>query len=169
MMVYCRDIPLARNNWFPRKKIIPLVFIEIHVKMGHLGQDITRTGDRFYWPKIKDGVKHFASKVCSCVKSTEPNIVPVAAMQSVSSSEPLELVGLDFLHLHTCSGGYLYFLVLTCLAQVYATTHKSTKTVVGRLYNDFVLRYGIHGKILNKQGKIFLKITRLYNSPNFVE
>ena len=48
MMVYCRDILLARNNWFPRKKIIPLVFIEIHVKMGHLGQDITLTKDRFY-------------------------------------------------------------------------------------------------------------------------
>lgn len=151
-MVCCRGILLASNNWFPRKKIHVK---EINVKMGHLGQDITLTRDRFYWPKIKDGTKHFALKVCNCVKSTEPNIVPVAIMQSISSSEPLELIGLDFLHLHTCSGGYLYFLVITCLVQVYAATHKSTKTVVGRLYNDFVLRYGIHGKILNKQGKKF--------------
>ena len=76
--------------------------------MGHLGRDPTLQliRDRFYWPKIKDDVKHFTSKVCSSVESTKPQIVPVSPVQSTSFSAPLELIGLDFLHLKSCTGGY---------------------------------------------------------------
>lgn len=101
--------------------------------MGHLGHDPTLQliRDRFYWPKIKDDVKHFASKVCSSVESTKPQIVPVAPVQSTSFSAPLELIELDFLHLKSCTGGHQYFLVFTDhfshFAQVYGTTSKSTR------------------------------------------
>ena len=42
-------------------KLIPLVFTELHVKMGHLGQGRTLQlmRDRFYWPKMEDDVRHF--------------------------------------------------------------------------------------------------------------
>ena len=70
------------------EKLILIAFTELHVKMGHLGQDHTLQliRDRFYWPKMETDVKHFMLKVCSCVKSKKPHIEPVAPMQSISSS-----------------------------------------------------------------------------------
>ena len=80
-------------------------------------------------------------------------------MQSISSSAPLELIGLDFLHLDPCSGGYQYLLVLIYhfphFELVYVTTNKAAKTAANRLYNDFMLRYGTPGKILHDQGNEF--------------
>ena len=140
---------------------MPLVFIELHVNMGYLDKDRTLQliRDRFYWPKMEDDVTHFVTKVCSCVKRKKPHIVPVAPMQTFSSAAPLELIGLDFLHLDTCSGGYQYLLVLTDhfpkFVQVYPTTNTSAKTAADQLYNDFMLRYGLPGKILHDQGREF--------------
>ena len=78
-------------------------------------------------------------------------------MQSFSSAAPFELIRLDFVHLNTCSGGYQYLLVLTDhfskVAQVYPTINKSAKTAEDMLYNDFMLRYGLPGKILHNQGR----------------
>ena len=127
--------------------------------MGHLGKDRTLQliRDRFYCPRMEDDITHFVTKICSCVKRKKPHIVPVASMHTFSSAAPLELIGLDFLHLDTCSGGYQYLLVLTDhfskFVQVYPTTNKSAKTAAGWLYNDFMLRYGLPGKIL--QGREF--------------
>ena len=129
--------------------------------MGYLDKDRTLQliRDRFYWPKMEDDVTHFVTKVCSCVKRKKPHIVPVAPMQTFSSAAPLELIGLDFLHLDTCSGGYQYLLVLTDhfakFVQVYPTTNTSAKTAADQLYNDFMLRYGLPGKILHDQGREF--------------
>ena len=129
--------------------------------MGHLGKDRTLQliQDRFYWPKIEDNVIHFVTKICSCVKRKKPHIVPVVPMQTFSSAALLELIGLDFLHLDTRSGGYQYLLVLTDhfsrFVQVYPTTNKSVKTAADRLYNDFMLRYGLPGKILHDQEREF--------------
>ena len=120
------------------KKLLPLVFTEFHVNMGHLGKEKTLQlmRDRFYKPKMVVNVTHFVTKVSSCVKRKKPHIVPVAPMQTCSSAAPLEVIGLDFLHLDKCSGGYQYFLVLTDhfskFVQIYPATNKSTKTARGR-------------------------------------
>ena len=57
--------------------------------------------DWFYRPKIKDNMRHFVSRVCRCVKSKNPRVVTVAPMKSISSSAPLELIGLNFLVVET--------------------------------------------------------------------
>ena len=64
--------------------------------MEHLGHNRTLQliRHRFYWPKIEDDVRHFVSKVCSCVKSKKPHRGPVAQVQSISSSALSELTGL---------------------------------------------------------------------------
>ena len=109
--------------------------------------------DQIYWPKMEDGVRHFVSKACSCVKRKRLH-VPVAPMQSIQSSATSELIGMDFLHLNSFNGGYQYLLVLTDhqwrFMQVHATTNKSTKTAEDRLYNE-------------------LQIACLRNFPNFVD
>ena len=140
--------------------------------MGHLGKDWTLLliPDRFYWPKMEDNVTYFVTKICCCVKRKKPHIVPVAAMQSFSSAGPLEVIGLDFLHLDTCSGGYQYLLVLINrflkFLQVYQTTNKSAKTTAGWLYNHFMLRYGLPGKIIHSQrrefdSKLFFQLSKI--------
>ena len=129
--------------------------------MIHLGKGRTLklVRDCFYRPKMEDDVTHLVTKVCSCVKRKKPHIVPVAPTQTFSSAAPLGLIGWDFLHLDICSGGYQYLLVLTDhfskFFQVYPTTNKSAKTAADQLYNDFVLRYGLPGKILHEQGREF--------------
>ena len=83
----------------------------------------------------------------------------VAPMQSISSSAPLKLIRLDILHLDTCIGGCQYLLALTDhflrFVQVYVTTNKSAKIAADFLYNDFMFRYRIPGKILHDQGEEF--------------
>ena len=138
-----------------------LVFTELHVNMGHVGKDRTLQliRDRFYWPKMEGDVTRFVTKVCSCVKRKKPHRVPVATMQTFSSAALLELIGLDFLHLGICNGGYQYLLLLTDhfskFVQVCPTTNKAAKTAADRLCNDFIRRYAVPGKILHDQGREF--------------
>ena len=69
------------------------------------------------------------------------------------------LTGLDYLHLDTCSGGYLYLFVLTNhfsrFVQVYTTTNKFAKTAADPLHNNFVMRYWLPEKILHALWKQF--------------
>ena len=150
----------ARQIILP-EKFKPLIYSELHIKMGHLGKErvLQLTKGRFYWPKMEDHVNHFITKVCNCVKSKKPNIHHEAPMQTITTSAPLELIGIDFLHLDTCSGGYEYILVITDhftrFTQAYPTTNKSGKTAAEKLYGDFMMRYGIPEKILSDRGKEF--------------
>ena len=80
-------------------------------------------------------------------------------MQSISTSEPLEIISMDFLNLEKSSGAYQYLLVVTDLftkfTDVYATRNKEGKTAAERFYNDFIFKFGLPGKILHDQGKEF--------------
>ena len=149
-------------------------------------------------------IKHFVTQICLCVKRKKPHIMRAAAMQSISTSELLEIISMDFLHLNKSSGGYIdrrystlkiptmiytklsdvatsyqpknnveatlkylmgknsgyqYLLLVTDLfkkfTQVYVTRNKEGKTAAERFYNDFILKFGLPGKILHDQGKEF--------------
>ena len=142
--------------------IRPIIYSGLHVNMGHLGADrvIELAKDRCFWPRMDEDIQHFTTKVCQCVKQKKPHISQVAyAMKPIQSAAPMELISIDFLHLDTCSGGYQYILVITDnfsrFSQAYPTRNKEAKTAAEKLYNDFILRFGIPGKILHDQGKEF--------------
>ena len=101
-------------------------------------------------------VKHFVGKICKFVKDKRPVRLPHAPQKSITSSAPMELVKLDFLHLDTCVGGFQYLLVIadcfTRYTQVYRTRNKEVKTAAEKLFNDYILRFGIPGKIIHDQG-----------------
>ena len=142
-------------------KLKPLVYNELHVNMGHLGIDRTTEliKSRFYWPLMDDDIKYFVTKICPFVRRKNPHIIKAAAMQSISTSEPLEIISMDFLHLDKSSGGYQYLLVVTDLftkfTQFYVTRNKEGKTAEQRFYNDFILKFGLPRNLLHDQGKEF--------------
>ena len=118
---------------------------------------------------MDDEIKHFVKQVCPCVKRKNPHIMKAAVMQSISTSEPLEIISMDLLHLDKSSGGYQYLLVATDIftkfTQVYATRNKEGNTAAERFYNDFILKFYL-GKYCMIKGRTLTTISSniLHNS-----
>ena len=98
--------------------------------MDHIGyaRTLELIRERFYRPQMNDEVKHFIGKISKCIKDKGPVKLPKVPQKSITSSAPMELVKLDFLHLDTCVGGFQYLLVITDHhtrhSQVYPTRNK---------------------------------------------
>ena len=137
------------------------VYKELHMNMIHLGADRTLQliRERFYWPGMEEEVRYFISNLCTCAGQKKPPIQGQAPLLPIITSSPLEVVGVDFLHLEKSSGGFEYMLLLTDhfirYTQTYPTKNKAAKTASNHLYNDFIPRFGIPSKILHDQGGEF--------------
>ena len=98
-----------------KKKYCKIVHQELHTKIGHLGPERTLqlARERFYWPDMERDIRHFITEICHCVTQKAPTVVKHEPMKTIASSAHMELIGIDFLHLDTSSGGYEYLLVIT--------------------------------------------------------
>ena len=157
---------LCRVSGNRRQVILPkglreLVYKELHSKMGHLGVDrVTDLArERCFWPHMARDIQDFITKKCKCLIDKRPNVGKDTPMGTITSSSPLELVSIDFVHLETASGGYQYILTVvdhyTRFLQTYATRNKSALTAAKILYNEYIPRFGIPEKILHDQGTEF--------------
>ena len=74
----------------------------------------------------------------------------------------MNLIAIDILKVDKFSGSCEYILVvvdrLARYKQAYATRNKYGKTVTEKLFNDFMLRFGISDRILYDQGGDFERI-----------
>ena len=123
------------------------VLRELHDEMGHQGVERTTSlfRDRFFWPHMQREMEHYVTQGCACLKRKKPCWETRAPLTSIVTTQPFELVSIDFLHLDKCKGGYEYVLLVvdhyTRFAQAYATTSKSAKTVADKIFNDYALKF----------------------------
>ena len=143
------------------KSLRQLIYRHLHEEMGHLGVERTHqlARQRVYWPKMFSDIEEYIHKKCLCVVKNPPAHQKFAPLQSIHSSSPMELVCIDFLHLEKSSGNHEYILLIvdhfSRYAQGYPCKNKEALTAAKHLYGDFVLRFGLPGKILHDQGREF--------------
>ena len=143
------------------QKYHKLVFEELHEKLGHLGADrvLELAKKRFYWPRMKQSIERYVTKQCRCIMSKKPSIPDRAPLSPITTTYPFELLTIDFVHLDRAKGNYNYALVccdhFTKFVQIYATRNKSAIAAADKIYNEFVLKFGMVTRIHSDQGKDF--------------
>jgi hypothetical protein len=77
----------------------------------------------------------------------------------IQTSNPLELVCMDFLTLETSKGGYHHILIITDqftqFAQAIPTKNQTARTTAEALYHDFLTKCGFPTRIHRDEGANF--------------
>ena len=131
----------------------------LHGDVGHLG--IERTLDlarsRFYWPGIAKDIKVHISRCESCIKRKSSS--SKAPMVPISTTEPLELLAIDFLTLEKGKGGFENILVVTDSFTKYSwafpTRNQRANTVASVLWEKVISNYGFPQRLHSDQGQDF--------------
>ena len=99
-----------------------LAFHQLHSNAGHMGRDRTLSlmRERFYWPHMTRDVEKWVQTCGPCIRRKIPT-TQWAPLVSVHTTQPMELVCMDFLSLETSKGGHENILVLTDHFSKYAT------------------------------------------------
>ena len=135
-----------------------MVYKQIHENMGHLGSDkvIELAKRRFYWPGMISDIETYVKKGCKCLKDRKPN---KAVLGTIETTQPFEIISIDFLHLDRCKRGFEYLLVavdnFTRFAQAYPTKNKSAKAAADKIFNDLVLHFGFPKRVHHDKGAEF--------------
>ena len=140
--------------------LVKLVLFHIHDKMGHQGRDRTLSlaKDRFYWYGMTRDIENHIQHCGRCIRRKTPTNMK-APLVSITTSQPLELVCLDFLTLERSKGGFEYVLVMTDhfsrFAMAIPTKNMTAKTTAEVFYQNFIVHYGTPQKIHSDQGANF--------------
>ena len=137
-----------------------LVLRHLHDNVGHQGQDRTLSlvRSRFFWPGFELDVQNKVRNCIKCIRrKTFPS--PSAELVNIQSTQPMELVCIDFLSLERSKGGYENILVITDhftrYAQVFPTRNQLATTTAKVLFENFVVHYGFPARIHSDQGRNF--------------
>ena len=131
----------------------------LHDDMGHLGRDRTLqlVRSRFFWPKMAEDVKTKVQTCPACVRRKSSGIQR-APLVNIITTQPMELVSVDFLSLEPSKGGIENILVITDhftrLARATPCRNQTAKTTAQALYS-FFMDYGFPLKLLSDQGRNF--------------
>ena len=150
----------------PRQILLPshvigLVLNRCHGDMGHQGRDRTMSlcRLRFYWLGMAKHVEEFISSCERCRRGKAPHLPHRAPLQPILSTEPLDLVCIDFLGLETSKGGYNSILVMTDhytkWAMAIPTRNQKASTVAKLLQEHLFYTIGIPRRLHSDCGGSF--------------
>jgi len=145
--------------------VLPSAFRKIamrcaHNDMGHFGRerstDVLR--QRVYWPNMIADMQQWIRSCERCIRRKTP-IDARAPLVSIHTTQPLELVCMDYLSLEMSKGGYQNILVIsdhfTKLAIAIPTKNQTAKTTAEALFNGFIVSYGLPLRLHSDQGANF--------------
>ena len=155
--------PDEEENWqlLCPQQLRNMVCKLLHDDMGHLGQDrtIALCQERFYWPGKSTDVVDGISKYYRCTSAKAPSLPHCAPLENIITSQPMEMVALDFLVLEDGRGGIANVLVITDHFFKYAvaipTTNQTTRTTARVFFDAFIVHYGCPTRIHSDQGRNF--------------
>lgn len=137
----------------------PQAMSGVHDDIGHLGHNrgLTLLRDRFYWPNMSADLKSMIKLCRNCLlRKARPE---KSCMVPIISSQPLELVTMDYLSLETSKGGHSSILVITDHFTKYAvavpTRNQLAKTTAESFFHHFIVHYGFPKRIHSDQGTNF--------------
>ena len=139
---------------------ISTVMTSLHDDMGHQGRDKTLSlvRDRFIWYGMTRDIDNWIANCERCIRRKQP-ANDRAPLINIETSQPLELVCMDYLSLERSKGGYDNILVITDHFTRYAlaipTKNQTAKTTAEAFFNNFVVHYGLPRRIHSDQGANF--------------
>ena len=121
--------------------------------LGHL----SLLRERFYWPGMHKETTLYVNKCHNCLKRKA--IPDVAPLQPIITSQPMELVHMDFLSIEPSKGNIENVLVITDhftrYAQAYASMTQTAQATAKLLWENLIRHYGFPEKFLSDQGRNF--------------
>ncbi len=99
--------------------VLPKLFHDLamegcHNRMGHLGRDkmLGLLQDRFYWIDMSSAANSYVAKCGRCIRrKTLPN--QRSPLVNITTTQPMELLCMDFLKMEPSKGGFKNILVVT--------------------------------------------------------
>lgn len=133
----------------------------LHDAAGHQGRSRTLSlaRQRFFWSGMERDIVDYVRNCHRCIvgKTPEPNAL--APLESIHTTEPMELVCMDFWSAERGDGKSVDVLVVTDhfskMAHAFHCKNQSAKQVARRLWNDFFCIYGFPRRIHSDQGANF--------------
>lgn len=143
------------------KLLVGTVLRGVHDDAGHQGQQRTLylVRQRFFWHKLEKDVRDYVKCCKRCVYGKSPEPEARAPLKNIVTSEPLELVCVDFWSAEDSKNKSVDVLVVTDhftkLAHAFHCPNQSAKAVAKQLWNNFFCIYGFPKRIHSDQGASF--------------
>ena len=118
--------------------------------------------ERFYWLGMTGEVVYHVAPCERCIRSKTLS-TQRAPLVNVATTQPMEMVCLDFLSLEPSKGGVENILVIsdhfTRYAQAFPTRNQTVRTTARVLFENYIVHYGFPAKLHSDQGRNFKSAT----------